>query len=189
MDIGQDKPRPRVVILSCDALAGAQELQDLREHVDTVRVPSAYETLAEILVKPTIALVVDLRMLGHRHLKLVQHAMSRGLEVFAIGALHSGLTIEDLSGVRLMSRAQLPDAIKSLVCERGKAKVETPPTPEPVPVVPEVAEMEDKPTVKPVAAHVKPTRQRVKKVDNRYASSNSRNLLTPEELSALLEDE
>ncbi len=76
-----------------------------------VRVASGYEAAAELLAAPAAALVVDLRLLGGKHLGLLEIARSLAVEVLAVGALPIGMTADDLSGVRLIARCDLADAL------------------------------------------------------------------------------
>jgi hypothetical protein len=105
----------RVVVLSPDAAGASQEAADLRDQgVEVVRVTTAYEAAAELIAAPAAALVVDLRLLGPRHLRLLTIARESQVEILAVGGLPPGMNSEDLSGVRLTSRADLPATLKKL---------------------------------------------------------------------------
>ncbi|MHC4294786.1 MAG: hypothetical protein ACYSTL_04310 [Planctomycetota bacterium] len=95
-----------------------------------VRVSTAYEAAAEILAATTAALVIDLRLLPERHLRLLEIARQRKTEILAVGSVPSGLTSENLSGVRLVSLADLPKAISDLPVP-GERDVSLPTEPTP----------------------------------------------------------
>ncbi len=166
----------RVVVLCGPRVEGPpSELKD----VQTVYVPTAYEAAAEMLAAPTVALVADLRLVGRRHLRLLAIARQMGVEVFAVGVVPTGLTGEDLSGVRMIALADLPEALRRL------AEADWPAPSEPKPAAPaeapaDLATKEAAP--QPAAPPVEPP------VEKSPPSSPSA-LLTPEELSALLENE
>jgi len=101
----------RVVMLCA---AGRQSPAPAATGIDCVTVGSPYQAAAEILAKPTTAVVIDLRLLSVDHLQLVRIARQMDTEVFAVGAVPAGLTSEDLSGVRLIARSDLPDAVAKL---------------------------------------------------------------------------
>lgn len=118
------------------------------------RVTSGYEAAAELLAAPTAALVVDLGLLGGKHLGLIEIARSLAVEVFAVGALPIGMTAEDLSGVRLIARCDLPGALGALDQEPSPQPIDAAPaepqpeTLEPAPAWPP-AEPTDQPTDQP----------------------------------------
>jgi hypothetical protein len=101
----------RIVILADDA-AGTESLPP--QAVQCIKTQSAYEAAAEILAEPTAALLLDLRRVGHRHLRLLQVARDCGVEIFAVGTIPSGLSSEDLSGVRLTARSDVPQQLSRL---------------------------------------------------------------------------
>ncbi len=106
----------RVVVLSPDAAGASQEAADLRdEGIEVVRVTTAYEAAAELIAAPAAALVVDLRLLGPRHLRLLTIARESQVEILAVGGLPPGMNSEDLSGVRLTSRADVAATLKKLI--------------------------------------------------------------------------
>jgi hypothetical protein len=106
----------RVITLSPESLRAV--LADLSPTAACISVASAYEAAAEILAAPAAALVIDLRMMAVRHLRLLQIARVGGAEVLAIGGIPSGLTAEDLSGVRLIARAELRAALEAVLRSR-----------------------------------------------------------------------
>lgn len=83
------------------------------------RAPSGYEAAAELLAARAEALVVDLRLLGGKHLRLLEIARTQGVEILAVGSLPIGMTAEDLSGVRLISRRDLGGALAALARSSG----------------------------------------------------------------------
>lgn len=93
-----------------DHVAGAQ----------TVCVSGAYEAAAELLAAQEagagrLALVVDLGLLWPRHLGLLQIARKLDAEMLAFGTAVAGLDAEPLAGLRLVSRAALPEALAEFV--------------------------------------------------------------------------
>lgn len=200
----------KVIVLSRDAsFARTAQGEHSTSQYYCLRVTSPYEAAAELLIESPVAIVVDLRCLTPGDLPLIEMARQKSLEILAIGSTPLGVTTTDLSGVRLAARehvaemlAQLtltplldgstPEAVKSAsgegpelsslaqwirkapLGERNPAPVQTdveapkpadepPKTPEPEPEPQPRAE--DKPAVHP------------------------NDLLTREELAALLEDE
>ncbi|NLW86069.1 MAG: hypothetical protein GXY38_04280 [Planctomycetes bacterium] len=193
MNCSSDIPTGRVVVLSSDALAGADSWSDLGPVACCVRVSSAYEAVAELLAGPVSALVADLRLLGPRHLRLLDIARSNHVRIFGVGAIPPGLTVEDLNGVLLVSRAALPAALAGVV----KPAVQAPAPSQPEPPAPQPQEPQPKPQAGPakpaaVPAHrrpLEPKPQPAGQQQDQYASENTRNLLSADELAALLGDE
>jgi len=104
----------RIVVLSQDSsLAWSTNGRGIG--VVLARTESGYEAAAELLAAPAAALVVDLRLLGGKHLRLLEIARSLGVEVLAVGSLPIGMSAEDLSQVRLIARRDLPRALEALV--------------------------------------------------------------------------
>jgi hypothetical protein len=95
---------PRVVALTLDAALCAEAGGGVGR---VVRVASPYEAAAELLAAPAAALLIDLRALPVRHLRLLEIARDLSVEVLAFGPLPAGMTSDDLSGVRLLSRQAL----------------------------------------------------------------------------------
>ncbi|MDY6913489.1 MAG: hypothetical protein SVT52_03415 [Planctomycetota bacterium] len=166
-----------------------------------VHVSSAYEAAAELLAAPTAAMVVDLQMLSLRHLRLLKIAREMDVEVLAVGSLPAGLTAEQLSGVRLVSIDDLPNVLTRLARTpdaRPEAAVEAPAqkaektTPEPAQPPRVVLTPAKKPTAdKPKRPPRKPqalTGDGPKK-QAEPPTLSTEDVLTPEELAALLEDE
>ncbi len=211
---------------------GSARLGELKvPGVECVRVASAYEATAEILAASTGVLVVDLRLVRGRHLRLLEIARRMNVEVLAVGTVPPDLTSEDLSGVRMMARADLPEAMQRLAkppeaagapaaveppatepkaaqaevrpaSERAAGRrPEQPPASKPVEQLArgstedfdeeDVADLlDDVPTVESMEAQT--DNQEAKTADKDLNSGEAKRpleLLSPEELAALLEDE
>ena len=124
----------RAVILSSDrSLAESCRASSLQCAI----VGSAYEAAAELLAAPTVALIVDLRLLTAKHLRLLEIARQMGMEMFGVGAICGAMTADQLSGLRLVSRSDLPDAIKAVV-DAELSQLQTPV--EILPLLPHAAE-------------------------------------------------
>jgi hypothetical protein len=111
-------PVPRVVRLSPEPLtpvAAPVAAPPGGPAMECVTVGSPYEAAAELIAAPAAAIVIDLRLMGPRHLRLLQIARQRGVEILAVGGMPGGLSVEDLSGVRLIARADLPRALRRLL--------------------------------------------------------------------------
>jgi len=148
MDDSENSPARdvRIVVLSQDASL-AWPTAAPGEPVAFAHTSSGYEAAAELLAAPTTALVIDLRFLAGRHLKLLEVARDLGVAVFGVGSLPIGMTAEDLSGVRLVARRDLPQAVAALAPapsprpappEPAEAKAEAPPRPGPAQPAPSV---------------------------------------------------
>jgi len=158
---------PRVIVLSHEAMLGGR-VESLTRQCLYPQTP--FEAAAEILAEPTDALVVDLDSLPPGHLGLLTVARRTGTTMILTGKLRVDMDAETLSGARLVARYELADAIASLSpdARRPDAKVTlTParPVDRPVPDTP----------AEPVSA-------------SGPALSLDHPVLTPDELSALLED-
>jgi hypothetical protein len=104
----------RVVVLSADAPVRAA-LAEAAPGVRCAAVQSAYEAAAELVAGGAAALVVDLRLMSPRHLRLLQIARQRGVELLAVGGIPASLTAEDLSGVRFVARADLRATLERIL--------------------------------------------------------------------------
>ena len=156
--------------------------------IDLIRAGSAYEAVAEMLCEPAAGLVIDLRLLGAGGLGALEIARQRGVEMLATGMVPSGLTAEDLSGVRLLAKRDLPAAVRDLA-----------PLPASRPAEPPVASPVEPPVVSPVepaeGAYV-PEPLTVSEAERAEAAPDglaargaAASILTPEELTALLESD
>ena len=196
---GTNLSRRRVVVLSPDAAAFAPAGEAAGAGLEFIRVGSAYEAAAELVAAapappngPVLALVVDLRLLSHRHLRLLQIARQGGAEVLAVGGIPPGLTAEDLSGVRLLARAELPAMLAKLAQPPAERRSSSSPPPaagqyvSDAPV-PEADEPEAATPVEP--AQAEPAAPLPGNSPPRAARADPRIILTKEELAALLEDE
>lgn len=202
----------RVVVLS----GAPAELASLQiDGVRCVRAPTPYDAAAEILSAPTAALVVELRLLRGRHLRVLEIARQMDVEVLAVGTVPRGLTGEDLSGVRLTARRDLPGVLARLT---GTYEASPPPereeTPAPAVRRPLTGRTGEEPGTRPKehvgeesvvevsgepsegqyepepagAGEADPSARRPPGKQPRKTASPS-DLLTPEELTALLENE
>jgi len=159
--------------------AGDLRTGDLRAGgIDLIRVGSAYEAVAEMLCEPAAGFVIDLRLLAAGGLGALEIARQRSVEMLATGMVPSGLTAEDLSGVRLLARRDLPAAVRNLAAQPVSPPVESPEGT----YVPEPLAMND---VEPlVVSPVEPAAD-----EPAAAPGAAESILTPEELAALLESE
>ena len=187
---------PRVVILSRDHTLARAELEELCSRgMQCLRWSSAYEVAAELLSGTVDALVLDLRMLTGRNTRVLQIARERGVEVLAVGMLPASVSTENLSGVRLAGMRDLPGILQQLGTY-VPIEPEEPPTPtsaEPakpaeaaVPPVAEPPPVEDPPAEAPPEIPQEPPLDHVKRPEH---IEDLHGILTPEELSALLENE
>jgi len=169
MDSQPKADRRAVLLTSGRDPAGDLEAADVR----FVTVSSPYEAAAELLAEPTNALVVDLKLIEGRHCGLLGIAHQANAETFAVGAIPPGLTGEQLSGLRLISRSALPAALAGLI-PKGSGHAAS-----------AIEQDERKDNLKlegdaPTSYSAKPPGGKATKVGD---------ILTNEELSALLEDE
>jgi len=181
----------RVVVLSRDvALAGAVRCDTDGAAYQCAGTSGPYEAAAELLAGPVLALVLDLRCLTPRHLRLLSIARENHVEVLAVGSLPFGITTTDLSGVRLTAVNDLPDELRRLA-RVGPAAARAPatgtgPAPEAAPEV----EAPREPLVR--AAPAGPPKQPVQtggpRASGERPAHRPTDLLTDEELAALLED-
>ena len=105
----------KVIILSRDAaLASAARGEDSTLRYRCLRVTNPYEAAAELLSEPPLAMVIDLRCLAPGDLPLIEMARRRGLEVLAVGSVPLGISTTDLSGVRLSARGHLSALLEGL---------------------------------------------------------------------------
>ncbi len=100
----------RVVILSREGSLA----ESLGENFACASVTTPYEAAAELLTAPTVALVIDLRLLATRHVGLLDVARSLAVEILAIGSLHTSMSADDLNQVRLIARVDLPAALVTI---------------------------------------------------------------------------
>jgi len=209
----------RVVVFSRDPdLGPAESASGASGGWSVLRVRSAYEAAAELLGAPAVALVIDLRGMSARHVGLLEIARRQGVEMLALGAVPASLSSEDLSGVRLIARADLDGALSRLVGgepapARPQPRAEPPALQHGVPpadagrYLPEPPAANEgeppKPKPEPEKAAEKTTRKRTTRKKTSRAKKASRpkagtagdeaaepqTLLTPEELAALLGDQ
>lgn len=202
MSVGKALSVRRVVVLSRDT--GFAELQDggapANERI--VPVSNGYAAAAEILAEDTAALVIDLGALGGRHLGLLEVARKAGVEMLVVGAIPPGMTSDVFSGARLLGRSDLPAAIGRIISGETQPRVAAEGSPAAGAGKPPEAEDTDRrarreaqaPTAVKLTPAKSPPRGRAKApADDRPKRAgmlqHEEALLTPEELSALLEDE
>lgn len=111
----------RVVVLSRETEFVELDSGAAGPNGQVVRVSSAYEAAAEILAAPAVALVIDLRALGRRHLRLFEVAREAGVEMLVAGTVPAGMGTDVFSGARLLGRGDLPAAIQRIMAEGGEA--------------------------------------------------------------------
>jgi hypothetical protein len=89
--------------------------------VDVVGAASAYEAAAEILDGGAAVIVVDFRALGKAHVRLLDVARGRGVEMFGVGPLPAGATAGQLSRMRLVTKEDLAAALAGVLQRRPEA--------------------------------------------------------------------
>jgi pyruvate/2-oxoglutarate dehydrogenase complex dihydrolipoamide acyltransferase (E2) component len=80
--------------------------------VRVVSVASGYEAAAEILASPAEILVIDFRAMSSTHQRLLDTARGLGMQILGMGKVPSDISPEALSRVRLVSQADLPEALR-----------------------------------------------------------------------------
>jgi len=175
---------PRVVIFSRDPALARAELAELSAPAGVVvRVSSAYEAAAEILADPPAALVLDLRALTGRHVRLLEIARERHVEMLAVGALPSDLTADELSGVRLTARKDLAGAIERLTARPSRPAGR----PEPIPAATGARPTSPKSAELPVPAEAPPSvPARDEREKRRYEPPALEGILDIDQVAALL---
>jgi len=158
-----------VVLVRNGALTEFNLEESELSQLECVCVAGAYEVAAEVLAAPTDAVVLDMSLLTSAQVGLLEVVRTMDIPILAFGTLRSGLGAEQLrqalSELVSAERVEAPSAAEAenlTPQELGEYRVESAPA-SPV-------ERED--TVTP-----------------KEAPSIPADLLTPEELSALLEDE
>ena len=160
--------------------------------IDLIRVGSAYEAVAEMLCEPAAGFVIDLRLLGTGGLGSLEIARQRGVEMLATGMVPSGLTAEDLSGVRLLARRDLPVAVRDLAALPVLPPVESPEgTYVPEPLAVSSPRRTEPPVVSPDPVGIEPLVVSPVEPPERAPDKPgaAQSILTPEELTALLESD
>lgn len=158
-----------------------------------VRVDSAYEAAAEILAAAPAALVVDLRALSSDHVRLLEIARQAAVALYVTGTVRSGLDADALDGATFVRRSELSRAIAEVLAAR-RPDTEAPAAPAVV-LVPAKAAPDPEKAREP-AAEAEAAEDASGSFQSRPPSSLLKSIedmgsvvLTPEELSALLEDE
>jgi len=185
----------RVVVWSHDpALAEACRAEGIGP---PERVASAYEAAAELLAGPAGAVVIDLSQLRRAHLPLLEIARERQTEVIGVGALGDELTSEELSGVRLAGRSELPALLAAAPAAGESAQLPEEPEPGavasepgagPAQLGPDEVQAAGPDDTKAGAFRSKARPAESKTSRREPAPADPSALLTAEELAALLED-
>lgn len=115
-------PRPRAVVLSRDAEFVARVRKTCGDDVDAIAVPSGYQAAAEILDAGAAVLVVDFRSLGKAHVRLLDVARSRGVELLCVGAIPAGITAANLNRVRLATEEDVAGALAGVLPRQPRAR-------------------------------------------------------------------
>ena len=156
-------------------LSGPGLLGDARDAVELVVVASAYEAMAELLARAAAALVIDLGSMRPRHARLVATARMTGVEVLGVGSFPPGITSEDLDGVRLVGRQTLPSVLADVLS--GAEAVEAP-----------AESLGRYVPARPAGAGTAGSPAAAAAADAAIPQSPT-DLLTPDELASLLEDD
>ena len=183
----------KIIILSRDSfLSRAAQSENSASQYHCVRVTSPYEAAAELLAEPPVAMVIDLRCLTPGDLPLIEMARQRSLEVLAVGSVPSGITTTDLSGVRLSARDHLSALLDGLAASSPSA--------EQVPNSSQVV-ADESPELSSLARSIRKASQVGRQIPeapvpkakaqaaDKPPEDSPDELLTREELAALLEDE
>ncbi|MBC8373115.1 MAG: hypothetical protein ISS69_16980 [Phycisphaerae bacterium] len=183
----------KVIILSRDAsLARAAQGENSKPHYHCLRVLNPYEAAAELLAELPLAMVVDLRCLAPGDLPLIEMARRRSLEVLAVGSVPLGITTTDLSGVRLAARDHLSPLLEGLAVSSssaGQAPVASQAHPGESPELSSLARSIKKASRGKRKAPKTSQPAPKAKAEDKPPVESSDELLTKEELAALLEDE
>jgi hypothetical protein len=182
------------------ARAAKGERSEARYHC--LRVSSPYEAAAEMLAESPLAIAIDLRCLTPGDLPLIEMARQRNLEVLAVGAVPSGITTADLSGVRLSARDHLSALLDNLAsASQVDESVAVPPQTAPVEAAdlsalsqwigktPDSARKPARIPAPPPAREIADVPVGDAEADQPPRIDRPNDLLTSEELTALLEDE
>lgn len=204
--------RPRVVVLSRDAVLASRLVEACAPAAAVAAVACGFEAAAEVLAAPVAVLVIDFRCLPPAHERLLDLARELEVEVLGVGATPTGIAIDRLSGVRLVSRDDLAVfVVRSLDIAASPAEPEARelPTPIELPENEPEAWPEAEAEVEAVAESAPPVagapaseaprgngrrgpaapRPAWPEADDQPELRAPSQLLSPEELSALLEDD
>ena len=112
---GTSSQRSGVVLLSRDVVLASWLRYLCAPSVRVVTAPSGYEAAAEILAWPAEALVIDFRAMSAAHHRLLDTARALGMQILGVGKVPGDLPPDALSRVRLVSQADLPDALREIL--------------------------------------------------------------------------
>jgi hypothetical protein len=116
---GTSSQRSGVVLLSRDVVLASWLRYLCAPSVRVVAVGSGYEAAAEVLASPAEALVIDFRAMSAAHQRLLDTARALGMQILGIGKVPSELSADALSLVRLVSQADLPDALREVLSSQA----------------------------------------------------------------------
>lgn len=177
----------RVVVLS-PAQSGIPE-PAARGPWQWVTADSPYEAAAELLARPALALVLDLRSLPPRHIALLDIARRLHVEVLIVGVLPGRLDADRLRGLRLTGASGLANELHRLAS--AAAPSPPPPAATAAPTTPRMTAAPDKqpPPSKPAAPAAKPERPSDGEWAPQAKDGAQPQTLTPGPLSQLLTNE
>lgn len=104
----------RIVVFSRDPSFADLTVPAASAGAQVVHVPTALEALAEMLAEPAVALVVDLRAMEARHRRLLDVAAGCEIEVLAVANTLPPLRAQEYCGARVLGRDQLGEALVEL---------------------------------------------------------------------------
>ncbi len=178
----------RVVLLSREeSFCAPERLAGLLGHC--IRVESPYEAAAELLAAPAVAMVIDLRCFSARHAPLIKIASHMGAETIGCGRVPQSLPENAYSGMHLLAAKDLASRIQRLIELDRLAP----------PVLAEIAQVQEEaaegkaveaaaPDSPPLQEPAGPQEAKVVQASARAVETAVSDVLTPQELSALLGD-
>ncbi len=194
----------RAVVLSRDPLVGARAERLCSRGWQAVRVAGGYEAAAEILASPVAVLLIDLRAMSGIHQRLLELAGRMEVQTFAVAGDARGTDGQAMAPLRRVELKDIPAILASLAAEEAPAAQTEPPAEGP-PASPDAGRYESEGAPAPQRSEESPP---ASPDAGRYESAGSlaaekrvvltpepkrpktrQDLLTPEELAALLEDE
>jgi len=179
----------RVILLSHDnAIAEEISARQADGEIGCIRVASGYEAAAELLVEPAVALVIDFSAMAGRHVQLLEIARELRVAVLGVGELPSRVSAAQLSGVQLISRADLGDALERLIASHPiQPRIDQPQPSEPSQAPkPRLPHSQESASARAGGAYV-PTGPKTD--DGGNSTDELDGILTDEELDALLGNE
>ena len=104
----------RIVVFSRDPSFADLTVPAASAGAQIALVPTALEALAEMLAEPAVALAVDLRAMEARHRRLLDVAAGCDIEILAVANTLPPLRAQDYCGARVLGRDQLSEALVEL---------------------------------------------------------------------------